>query len=190
MKLRVPQRIREELSMIISGYGKSSAIRIGKYWRVSEDSLKAFIHRGTSSNSQMLSKDINTKFRGRSTEIRVYPLSFSEYKSYKKSIPRLDGKKRLGDLLLDGGPVEDDSKILKEYLLYGGFPYIAQLDTEEEKHRQLNNMCNTELLKDIKDRHNLKDKNENLLNAVFDLLCSQIGSYVSANKITPRQVSH
>ena len=138
----------------------------------------------TGSNSQMLSKDINTKFRGRSTEIRVYPLSFSEYKSYKKSVYCLDGEKKLGDFLLDGGPVENDRKILKEYLLYGGFPYVAQLDTEEEKHRYLNAMCNTELLKDIKDRYNLKDKNENLLNALFDLLCSQIGSYVSANKIT------
>ena len=33
----------------------------------------------TGSNSKMLSSDILTEFRGRSDEIRVHPLSFSEY---------------------------------------------------------------------------------------------------------------
>ena len=33
----------------------------------------------TGSNSKMLSKDIRTEFRGRSDEVRVHPLSFSEY---------------------------------------------------------------------------------------------------------------
>ena len=119
----------------------------------------------TGSNAQMLSKDINTKFRGRSSEIRVYPLSFAEYKSYK-------------------GPFNnwDDRKMLNEYLMDGGLPYIVQLDSVEEKHRYLNDICELTLFRDIVDRYNVR--NENLLKAVFDLLCSQIGSYVSANKIT------
>ena len=37
----------------------------------------------TGSNSKMLSKDVMTVFRGRSTEIRVFPLSFSEVLSAK-----------------------------------------------------------------------------------------------------------
>lgn len=119
----------------------------------------------TGSNAQMLSKDINTKFRGRSTEIRVYPLSFAEYKSYKGSFNNWD-----------------DRKMLNEYLVDGGLPYIVQLDSIEEKHRYLNDICELTLFRDIVDRYNVR--NENLLKAVFDLLCSQIGSYVSANKIT------
>lgn len=35
----------------------------------------------TGSNSKMLSSDILTEFRGRSDEIRVYPLRFAEYYS-------------------------------------------------------------------------------------------------------------
>lgn len=35
----------------------------------------------TSSNSKFLSSDIMTEFRGRGDEIRVYPLSFSEFYS-------------------------------------------------------------------------------------------------------------
>ncbi len=37
----------------------------------------------TGSNSKMLASDILTEFRGRSTQIHVYPLSFEEYYSYK-----------------------------------------------------------------------------------------------------------
>ena len=36
----------------------------------------------TGSNSKMLSKDISTEFRGRSSQIHVFPLSFSEYYNY------------------------------------------------------------------------------------------------------------
>ena len=119
----------------------------------------------TGSHARMLSKDINTKFRGRSTEIRVYPLSFAEYKSYKSTLNTWD-----------------DRKMLNEYLMDGGLPYVVQLDSVEEKHRYLNDICELTIFRDIIDRYSVK--NENLLKAVFDLLCSQIGSYVSANKIT------
>ena len=112
----------------------------------------------------MLSKDINTKFRGRSTEIRVYPLSFAEYKSYKSLLNTLD-----------------DKKVLNEYLLDGGLPYVVQLDSTEQKHQYLNDICELTFFRDIIERYDIR--NENLLKAVFDLLCSQIGSYVSANKI-------
>lgn len=118
----------------------------------------------TGSNAQMLSRDINTKFRGRSTEIRVYPLSFAEYKSYKNSLGNWD-----------------DRKLLNEYLMDGGLPYVVQLDSVEQKHRYLNDICELTFFRDIIDRYDVR--NENLLKAVFDLLCSQIGSYVSANKI-------
>ena len=36
----------------------------------------------TGSNSKMLSKDIATEFRGRATQIHVYPLSFDEFYAY------------------------------------------------------------------------------------------------------------
>lgn len=64
----------------------------------------------TGSNSKMLSKDIATEFRGRSSQIGLYPLSFSEYNS------ALGGDKR-------------DN--LDRYMIYGGLPYLLHLKTDE-----------------------------------------------------------
>ena len=114
----------------------------------------------TGSNSSMLSKDINTKFRGRNVEIKVYPLSFKEYYSFVKG---------------------DKYKAFNDYLVYGGLPYLNDLNTITEKSDYLKTICSTLLIRDIIDRY--KIRNENIFEAVLDFLCSNIGSYVSANKI-------
>lgn len=114
----------------------------------------------TGSNSKLLSKDINTKMRGRSIEIKVYPLSFAEYFEY------------FGD---------DVRKRFNDYILYGGLPYLMQEDDNQGKVEYLKMICDTVVTKDIVDRHDLKQ--ENVFNAIVDFLCSSIGSYVSANKI-------
>ena len=59
----------------------------------------------TGSNSKGLSSDIATEFRGRATQIHVYPLSFQEYYSY------IGGDERLA---LDGDMA--DEKDRKDYL--------------------------------------------------------------------------
>ena len=115
----------------------------------------------TGSNSKLLSKDINTKFRGRSVEIKVYPLSFKEYYSFVK------GEQR---------------KAFNDYLLYGGLPYVSTLTNTQDKIEYLKNICSTVVIKDIVERYDIR--NENILEALFEFLCSNIGSYVSANKIT------
>ena len=71
----------------------------------------------TGSNAKFLSKDVITEFRGRGFEIRVYPLSFSEYMSaYQGS--------------LQSG--------INEYMLYGGLPQILSHKTDEHKVLFLN----------------------------------------------------
>ncbi len=114
----------------------------------------------TGSNSKLLSKDINTKMRGRSINIKVYPLSFAEYYDYY------------------GG---DRRKCFNNYLMYGGFPYLLSEDDNANKVEYLKMICETVVSKDIIDRHNIRQ--ESLFEAVVNLLCSSIGSYVSANKI-------
>ena len=66
----------------------------------------------TGSNSEMLSSDILTNFRGRGDEIRVFPLNYREYVS----------------------AVAGDSDVVwMDYLRYGGMPLIlAQADDEEK----------------------------------------------------------
>ncbi|MGI6714121.1 MAG: ATP-binding protein [Bacilli bacterium] len=114
----------------------------------------------TGSNSKLLSSDINTKLRGRSIEIKLYPLSFFEYHNYYQ------------------GDLDDD---FKEYLLYGGLPYLINEDDSNGKIAYLKMINETVVIKDIVERH--KIRNPHFFNAVYEFLCSNIGSYVSAYKI-------
>ena len=66
----------------------------------------------TGNNSKFLSSDIITEFRGRGEEIRVYPLSYSEFMSV------FDGDK------LDGWV---------QYTTYGGLPLVVSMKTDERK---------------------------------------------------------
>lgn len=114
----------------------------------------------TGSNSELLSKDINTKMRGRSIEIKVYPLSFAEFYAYY------------------GG---DKRQCFNNYLMYGGLPYLVAENDNKNKVEYLKMICDTVVSKDIIDRHGIRQGN--LFEAVIEFLCSNIGSYVSANKI-------
>jgi len=60
-------------------------------------------------------------------------------------------------------------------------PYVATLTKEYEKAEYLNMLNETTFFNDIIDRN--KIKNEPLFNSLLELLCSQIGCTVSANKI-------
>ena len=115
----------------------------------------------TGSNSKLLSKDISTALRGRSIEIHVFTLSFREYYSYV------------------GGDKRD---ALNQYLLYGGFPYAATEPDPSDKIDYLKMLGNTIAVKDIIERHNIR--NEDAFIAVYDFVCSAIGSAISPKKIS------
>ena len=66
----------------------------------------------TGSNSKFLSSDIVTEFRGRGTQIKVYPLSFKEYLS------TFNGNKE---------------EAFASYIIYGGMPQICSLKLEKRK---------------------------------------------------------
>ncbi len=114
----------------------------------------------TGSNSKMLSNDIMTEFRGRSTQIHVYPLSFEEYYSFV------------------GG---DESKRLDEYLLYGGMPRITQLTDEIDKKKYLNLLYKEVYIKDIVERN--KIEKEDVLEDILNYLSSQISSLTNPTKV-------
>lgn len=115
----------------------------------------------TGSNSRMLSGDIHTALRGRSIEIRVHTLSYSEYYSYV------------------GG---DKITAFNNYLLYGGFPYAATEDDTNLKIQYLKMLQDTVATKDVIERYGIR--NLNAFFATYDFLCSNIGSSVSAKKIS------
>lgn len=114
----------------------------------------------TGSNSKMLSSDIATQFRGRATQIRVYPLSFAEFFSYV------------------GG---DEKKALDEYMLYGGMPRILNFNLDSDKKTYLSNLYSELYVKDIVERNRLE--REDILNDVLDFLASQISSLTNPSNI-------
>ena len=115
----------------------------------------------TGSNSKMLSSDILTEFRGRSDEIRVHPLSFSEY--YE----------------VVGG---DKSEAFDNYAFYGGMPLILTRPDDTAKMKYLKSLFSEVYLKDIIERKRVK--REDILSSILDLLCSSIGSLTNPNNIT------
>lgn len=114
----------------------------------------------TGSNSKMLSRDISTEFRGRGDVVKVYPLSFAEY--YAAS-----------DM--------DKTEAYNEYSMYGGMPYLFQLDSDEDKYNYLYDLFEEIYFKDIEERYTIK-----LPGVLRDLtsdLCSSVGSLTNASKI-------
>ena len=108
----------------------------------------------TGSNSKMLSSDILTEFRGRSDEIRVHPLSFSEYYSAV------------------GG---DKHEAFDNYAFFGGMPFVLTRPNDNAKMKYLTSLFEETYLKDIVERK--KIKREDILSAVLDLLCSSVGTH-------------
>lgn len=114
----------------------------------------------TGSNSKGLSKDIATEFRGRATQIHVYPLSFEEFYSYV------------------GG---DERKALDAYMLYGGMPRILALTDERDKKDYLTSLYNELYIKDIVERNHIE--REDILGDILDFLASQISSLTNPTNI-------
>ncbi len=114
----------------------------------------------TGSNSKGLSKDIATEFRGRATQIHVFPLSFEEFYSHA------------------GG---DERKALDTYMLYGGMPRLLALTDEKDKKDYLSSLYSELYVKDIVERNGIE--REDILNDILDFLASQISSLANPTNI-------
>lgn len=114
----------------------------------------------TGSNSKGLSKDIATEFRGRATQIHIFPLSFEEFYSHV------------------GG---DERKALDTYMLYGGMPRLLVLADEKDKKNYLTSLYSELYVKDIVERNGIE--REDILNDILDFLASQISSLTNPTNI-------
>lgn len=114
----------------------------------------------TGSNSKGLSKDIATEFRGRATQIHVFPLSFAEFYA------------------AIGG---DERKALDTYMLYGGMPRLLALDDDKDKKDYLISLYNELYIRDIVERNGIEL--EDILNDILNFLASQISSLTNPTNI-------
>lgn len=131
-----------------------------------EDVLNSLLHMKnidvyvSGSNSKFLSKDIITEFRGRGDEIRVYPLSFSEFFSVYK------------------GSKEDARN---DYYTYGGLPFIFSYETHEDKSNYLINQFKKVYISDIIERNKVRNTDD--LEELINIISSSIGSLTNPRKL-------
>lgn len=114
----------------------------------------------TGSNAKFLSKDIVTEFRGRGFEVKMYPLSFSEYMS------------------IYPGTVQAG---FNEYILYGGLPQILSFNSNEQKVGFLKTLFDETYIRDIIDRYMIRKDDD--LKELINIIASGIGAMTNPNKL-------
>ena len=120
----------------------------------------------TGSNAHMLSSELATLLTGRYIEIPVYALSFSEYITIRS----------------ESVTAPDSRLLFNEYLQFGGLPGIHHLPLEEESTAPyLSAVLDTLLLRDIVQRHRIRDVS--VLERILNFCMDSTGSLVSIKSI-------
>ena len=168
-KLRNPETLLEYIDSHLQNDKKTTYIILDEVQLVQDfvEVLLSLLHTPfvdvyvSGSNSKFLSKDVVTEFRGRGDEIRVLPLSFSEFYSAV------------------GG---DKTVALNEYYTYGGLPQILEFDSEKKKSDYLKNLYELTYMKDVQERNHLR--NAEGLFTVVQMLASNIGSPTNPKRMS------
>ena len=118
----------------------------------------------TGSNSKMLSGELATLIAGRHVEVRIHPLTYSEFLVFHN--------------------LTDSDESLMTYLNYGGLPGLRKvgIDNDEQVWAYLTSVFNTIMLKDIIERHDIR--NVPFLNNLIAFYADTTGKLTSANSIS------
>lgn len=116
----------------------------------------------TGSNSKMLSSDIVTSFRDRGDEVRLYPLTYKEYRS---------------------AYVGDERDCWRDYYTYGGLPRVLALPEHGAKMSYLQNLFENTYKKDVLERHQIKN-GKNILDDLMNIVASSVGSLTNPSKLS------
>ncbi len=115
----------------------------------------------TGSNSKMLSSDVATAFRDRGEEIHITPLTYDEfYAAYPK-------EKRFA---------------WREFVAYGGMPFVMQKNTHEEKSKYLQDLFRLTYIKDVIERNRLRADAETL-DELLNVVASAVGSLTNPTRL-------
>lgn len=115
----------------------------------------------TGSNSKFLSSDIVTEFRGRGDEIRMYPLSFSEFCSVYEG---------------------STGKAWKDYYTFGGLPLVLLQKSDEAKMNYLSGQLSNVYMNDVIERNGIQNQTE--LGVLLEVVSSSIGSFINPLKLS------
>ena len=117
----------------------------------------------TGSNGQLLSGELATLLTGRYVELKVYPLSFKEYYTFKKGTP------------------ETSYQLFQDYLTDGGFPAVDIAPSRDLRVALKEGIFDSIILSDIALRANTR--NDSAIIAIANYMMSEIGNVLSATKI-------
>ena len=115
----------------------------------------------TGSNSKTLSKDIDTNFADRGSQIRVHPFSFAEYCAALKP--------------------EDKLAAFDDYLVWGGMPLAVLELNDDERAKYLDGLFREVYITDIRKRHKLRD--DVVISNLIDVISSATGSLTNPHKL-------
>lgn len=145
----------------------------------------------TGSNAYMLSSEYSTYLSGRCVEIKMLPLSFSEFLSFYGFEIR-ETKSALGGTRKQAFDQNDDPYEIREifdaYMRFGGMPGIADVGLDQEKALVLlEGIYSTVIVRDILERKKRRgQKNITdpvLLKKIVLFLADNIGSNISVSSI-------
>ena len=145
----------------------------------------------TGSNAYLLSSEYSTYLSGRSVEIKMLPLSFSEFLSFhdfkiKESETVLGGVHR--QAIDKYGERYELREVFDAYMRFGGMPGIADVGLEQEKAMILpDGIYSTVVMRDILERENRRGlkriTDPILLRKIILFLADNIGNGVSVSSI-------
>ncbi len=121
----------------------------------------------TGSNAFLLSSDLSTLFTGRTYEVEVYPFSFREFRAY-------------------GGGQSIDADF-EAYVKTGGMSGSYLYREQEQRYRYLSDVFKTLIVRDIKQRH--KVRNTPALERIADFMVDNIANITSSRSIAGALIS-
>lgn len=145
----------------------------------------------TGSNAYMLSSEYATYLSGRCVEIKLLPLSFSEFLTFHGFEVR-EIKSSLGSIRKQAFDKNDERYELRDvfdaYMRFGGMPGIADIGLDQEKALMLlEGIYSTVIMRDILERENRKGQSRItdpvLLKKIIMFLADNIGSNISVSSI-------
>ena len=145
----------------------------------------------TGSNAYMLSSEYATYLSGRCIEIKMLPLSFSEFLTFhdfeiRETKSALGGtRKQVFDKM---GEHYELREIFDAYMRFGGMPGIADVGLDQEKALVLlDGIYSTVIMRDILERENRRGQKRVtdpvLLKKIVMFLADNIGSNISVSSI-------
>jgi len=145
----------------------------------------------TGSNAFLLSFEYSIYLSGRSVEIKMLPLSFSEF-LYFHDLEVRKGQSALGGVakrIVDrDGNLYETREAFDSYLRFGGMPGIADMGLDQEKTLMLlDGISSTVVVRDILEREKRRDQSKIsdpfLLRKIILFWADNIGSNISLSSI-------